>query len=163
MTVKQKAILYASKYFDDGLFQEDLADIVAIKTESQKKVPIEELQKYYDDKIIPILSKLGFTCKIMKDSITNNNVFLFAERFENDEFKTILTYGHGDVVLGQKNSWESGLSPYKLTVKNNRFYGRGTADNKGQHLINIKALESLLSTNKKLGFNCKILFEIKTS
>ena len=160
MTVKQKAILYASKYFDDGLFQEDLADIVAIKTESQKKVPIEELQKYYDDKIIPILSKLGFTCKIMKDSITNNNVFLFAERFENDEFKTILTYGHGDVVLGQKNSWESGLSPYKLTVKNNRFYGRGTADNKGQHLINIKALESLLSTNKKLGFNCKILFEM---
>ena len=41
MTVKQKAILYASKYFDDGLFQEDLADIVALKTESQKKVPIE--------------------------------------------------------------------------------------------------------------------------
>ena len=160
MTVKQKAILYASKYFDDGLFQEDLADIVAIKTESQKKVPLDELQKYYDDKIIPILSKLGFTCKIMKDSITNNNVFLFAERFENDKFKTILTYGHGDVVLGQKNSWESGLSPYKLTVKNNRFYGRGTADNKGQHLINIKALESLLSTNKKLGFNCKILFEM---
>ncbi|MDC0982655.1 M20/M25/M40 family metallo-hydrolase, partial [Amylibacter sp.] len=75
-------------------------------------------------------------------------------------FSTILTYGHGDVVLGQDICWDNGLSPYKLIEKDNRYYGRGTADNKGQHLINIKALNSLLSVQKKLGFNFKILFEM---
>ena len=34
------------------------------------------------------------------------------------------------------------------------------ADNKGQHLINLLALLSVLKTRKKLGFNIKIIFEM---
>ena len=65
--------------------------------------------------------------------------FLLAERFEDPAFPTVLTYGHGDVVLGYDDQWREGLSPWTITQDGDRLYGRGTADNKGQHSINIAA------------------------
>ena len=158
MTFKEKAVQHATQYFDKGYFKKDLAELISVKTESQNNEC--NLENYYDQNIIPMLVKMGFKCKVMENPLSKANIILFAERIENAEFSTILTYGHGDVVLGQDSSWDNGLSPYKLIEKDNRYYGRGTADNKGQHLINIKALNSLLSVQKKLGFNFKILFEM---
>lgn len=158
MTFKEKAVQHATQYFDKGYFKKDLAELISVKTESQNNEC--NLENYYDQNIIPMLVKMGFKCKVMENPLSKANIILFAERIENAEFSTILTYGHGDVVLGQDSCWDNGLSPYKLIEKDNRYYGRGTADNKGQHLINIKALNSLLSVQKKLGFNFKILFEM---
>ena len=158
MTFKEKAVQHATQYFDKGYFRKDLAELISVKTESQNNEC--NLENYYDQNIIPMLVKMGFKCKVMENPASKANIILFAERIENADFNTILTYGHGDVVLGQDSCWDNGLSPYKLIEKDNRYYGRGTADNKGQHLINIKALNSLLSVQKKLGFNFKILFEM---
>ena len=158
MTFKEKAVQHATQYFDKGYFKKDLAELISVKTESQNNEC--NLENYYDQNIIPMLVKMGFKCKVMENPLSKANIILFAERIENAEFSTILTYGHVDVVLGQDSCWDNGLSPYKLIEKDNRYYGRGTADNKGQHLINIKALNSLLSVQKKLGFNFKILFEM---
>ena len=158
MTFKEKAVQHATQYFDKGYFKKDLAELISVKTESQNNEC--NLENYYDQNIIPMLVKMGFKCKVMENPLSKANIILFAERIENAEFSTILTYGHGDVVLGQDSCWDNGLSPYKLIEKDNRYYGRGTADNKGQHLINIKALNSLLLVQKKLGFNFKILFEM---
>ncbi len=42
-----------------------------------------------------------------------------------------------------------------------RWYGRGSADNKGQHSINLMALEQVFQARgQRLGFNCKLLFEM---
>ena len=158
MTFKEKAVQHATQYFDKGYFKKDLAELISVKTESQNNEC--NLENYYDQNIIPMLVKMGFKCRVMENPLSKANIILFAERIENADFNTILTYGHGDVVLGQDSCWDNGLSPYKLIEKDNRYYGRGTADNKGQHLINIKALNSLLSVQKKLGFNFKILFEM---
>ena len=158
MTFKEKAVQHATQYFDKGYFRKDLAELISVKTESQNNEC--NLENYYDQNIIPMLVKIGFKCRVMENPLSKANIILFAERIENADFNTILTYGHGDVVLGQDSCWDNGLSPYKLIEKDNRYYGRGTADNKGQHLINIKALNSLLSVQKKLGFNFKILFEM---
>ena len=158
MTFKEKAVQHATQYFDKGYFRKDLAELISVKTESQNNEC--NLENYYDQNIIPMLVKMGFKCRVMENPLSKANIILFAERIENADFNTILTYGHGDVVLGQDSCWDNGLSPYKLIEKDNRYYGRGTADNKGQHLINIQALNSLLSVQKKLGFNFKILFEM---
>jgi len=158
MTFKEKAVQHTTQYFDKGYFRKDLAELISVKTESQNNEC--NLENYYDQNIIPMLVKMGFKCRVMENPLSKANIILFAERIENADFNTILTYGHGDVVLGQDSCWDNGLSPYKLIEKDNRYYGRGTADNKGQHLINIKALNSLLSVQKKLGFNFKILFEM---
>ena len=123
MTLKDKAVQHASHYFDEGGFKKDLSELIAVKTESQNQK--YNLKNYYKNNIIPMLTEMGFKCNIMKNSSPEANVFLFAERIENHNFKTILTYGHGDVVLGQDESWEDDLTPYKLIEKDGSFYGRG--------------------------------------
>jgi acetylornithine deacetylase/succinyl-diaminopimelate desuccinylase-like protein len=71
----------------------------------------------------------------------------------------VLLYGHGDVIRGQEEQWRAGLNPWRLQQEGSRIYGRGTADNKGQHTINLVALQSVLRTRGKLGFNLKVLME----
>jgi len=74
--------------------------------------------------------------------------------------RRLLTYGHADVVLAEPHRWRPGLDPWQLTPEDDRWYGRGTADNKGQHTINLAALERvLLARSGRLGFNLKILIE----
>ena len=73
---------------------------------------------------------------------------------------TVLTYGHGDTVRGLDDQWRAGLDPWALTEEGDRWYGRGTADNKGQHALNLSALEAVLAERGgKLGFNLKLVLE----
>ena len=53
-----------------------------------------------------------------------------------------------------------GLKPWELVETDGRYYGRGTADNKGQHTINLAALGAVLATRGRLGFNLKWLIEM---
>src|SRR4030095_9395783 len=52
-----------------------------------------------------------------------------------------------------------GRDPWKLARQGERIYGRGTADNKGQHTVNFAALEAVLRTRGRLGSNLKLLVE----
>lgn len=47
-----------------------------------------------------------------------------------------------------------------MSERNSRWYGRGTADNKGQHSVNMAALKAVLETRGRLGFNAKYLIEM---
>ena len=85
---------------------------------------------------------------------------LFAERIEDPALPTVLIYGHGDVVAGYDSQWKDGRSPWQVTADGDRWYGRGTADNKGQHTINIAALGQVLAARGRLGFNAKLLLEM---
>ncbi|WP_410010518.1 M20/M25/M40 family metallo-hydrolase [Phyllobacterium zundukense] len=85
---------------------------------------------------------------------------LLASHFEEETLPTVLLYGHGDVCNGEQHRWRDGLGPFELIQEGDRLYGRGTADNKIQHLINLVALGLLLQANGKLGFNIKFLLEM---
>ena len=74
-----------------------------------------------------------------------------------------MTYGHGDVVAGYDGQWDNNMNPWEITKIGNRWYGRGTADNKGQHTINLAALRSVLETRESLGFNVIFLIEMGKS
>jgi acetylornithine deacetylase/succinyl-diaminopimelate desuccinylase-like protein len=63
------------------------------------------------------------------------------------------------VVRGLEDEWSDGLGPWRLVERMGRVYGRGVADNKGQHLINLAALRSVLAERGRLGFNAKFLLE----
>ena len=72
----------------------------------------------------------------------------------------MLIYGHGDVVDGMDGEWRDNLDPWQTTTKGDRVYGRGTADNKGQHSINLAALRAVREARGgKLGFNAKFIIE----
>ena len=68
---------------------------------------------------------------------------LLATRIEDAKLPTVLGYGHGDVIRGLEDQWTKGKGPWVTARDGDRLYGRGTADNKGQHTINMAALEAV--------------------
>jgi len=156
---RSDAIAKVEAYFDDGGFIADLTRRVAIPTESQNPEKMSVLYSYLSDEMQPVFERMGYACRILENPRAGAGPFLLAERHEGDALPTVLTYGHGDVVLGYDEQWREGLSPWVLTQEGDRLYGRGTADNKGQHTINIAALETVLETRGSLGFNSKLLIE----
>ncbi|MCU4121956.1 M20 family metallopeptidase [Variovorax sp. N23] len=158
---RQQAIDQTLARFDDGRFQQTLARRVAFRTESQDAASGPILRSYLDDEIAPQLGALGFSCRVVDNPIAGKSPFLLAERIEAGAAFTLLTYGHGDVVRGYDAQWRAGLKPWEIVVEGNRWYGRGTADNKGQHTINLTALEQVLAVRGgKLGYNVKIILEM---
>ncbi len=157
---RAKAIETAAQYFDTGCFVRDLSALVAHETESQVPDKAAELPQYLKQALIPRLGAMGFTCKIHQNPVDGFGPILVAERVEDDTLPTVLTYGHGDVIRAQTEQWRDGLHPFRLVDEGDRLYGRGTADNKGQHLINMAAMNAVLDTRGSLGFNSRILIEM---
>ena len=156
---REQAITAAEATFDSGEFMEDLRNLVSYPTESQNPESGPVLRRYLDEAMTPWLQEMGYSCQVMDNPQPQFGPFLLAERMEDKSLPTVLTYGHGDVVGGQEDQWREGLNPWVLRQEGDRLYGRGTADNKGQHAINMTALRTVLGTRGKLGFNSKILIE----
>jgi acetylornithine deacetylase/succinyl-diaminopimelate desuccinylase-like protein len=157
---RASSIALAQAYFDDGRFLEDLRRRVAIPSSSQEPERAEALRAYLDDEIVPSLTSLGFESQVFDNPRDGAPPLLVAERIENPKFVTVLVYGHGDTVGGLDDLWRTGLGPWSLVVEGERIYGRGTADNKGQHSINIAAIAAILKARGQLGFNAKFLIEM---
>ncbi len=157
---RDDAIARAAAYFDEGGYFIDLARRVAIPSTAQVEKHRPDLYAYLEGEIGPILEGMGYRWEVLENPVEGGGPFLLAERHEGDELATVLTYGHGDVVRGLEGEWLDGLDPWKLTVVDERWYGRGTADNKGQHSINIAALAMVLEERGRLGFNSRILLEM---
>lgn len=156
---KREALANVRAYFDEGRFEAELRRRVAIQSDSQTPENADQLSVYLDQDLSPSLIKLGFSVRIM-DNPQGAGPILIAHRHESDELPTVLTYGHGDVVPGHDHQWREGLSPWALKIEGERWYGRGTADNKGQHSINLAALEQVIQARGgRLGFNLKAIFE----
>jgi acetylornithine deacetylase/succinyl-diaminopimelate desuccinylase-like protein len=153
------AIARAERYFDSGAFKADLARRVAIPSESQNPERAAELQHYIEAEMEPALEAMGFACRILTHPKARGP-FLFAERIEDPARPTVLGYGHGDVIRGFDGSWKPGIAPWELVESEGRYWGRGTADNKGQHTINLAALAAVLEERGELGFNAKWLIEM---
>ena len=156
---REGAITRVERYFGDGGLLNDLSRRVAIPTASQEPSRLPELRRYLVDEMVPCLDAMGFTCQIIENSVPGNGPFLVARRMEADDLLTVMSYGHGDVISGQEGQWKDGLDPWQVTVVDDRWYGRGTADNKVQHTINMAAMAAVLEERGKLGFNVVMLIE----
>ena len=153
------AILESERYFDEGGFFADLARRVAIPSESQNPARGAELLAYLEEEMRPSLERQGFRCTLLVNPADKGGPFLLAERIEDAALPTVFSYGHGDVIRGQEEQWRAGLDPWVLKQEGERLYGRGSADNKGQHSINLGALDAVLKARGRLGFNVKLLLE----
>lgn len=158
--IRDAAIRAATSYLDEGGFTADLARRVAIPTESQNPDRRDALGEYLEKEMRGSLEALGFQCTIHPNPSPKGGPFLVAIRREPGAAKTLFSYGHGDVIRGQEAQWREGLNPWKLVQEGEKLYGRGTADNKGQHTVNIAALAAVLKARGgKLGFNVVLLIE----
>ena len=72
--------------------------------------------------------------------------------------KPIVLLAHMDVVDALPDTWVR--YPFELIEEDGYFFGRGTADNKAQHTINMAALRAVIEARGALGFNAKYLIEM---
>jgi acetylornithine deacetylase/succinyl-diaminopimelate desuccinylase-like protein len=158
--MRAHAIASAVARLDDGRFLADLARRVAIRSESQDPPRPADLRAYVADEIGPAFERLGFACTIFDNPLPGRGPILVAERHEDNGRPTLLAYGHGDVVPGYDDAWTHGAGPWQLAIEGERVYGRGTADNKGQHGVLIDAVAAVIETRGRLGFNMKVLIEM---
>ena len=161
---RDAVVAAAAAHFDSAAFVQDLARRVAYRTESQNPAAAPALRAYLVQEITPTLRALGFDCTLHDNPQYSTEhaagPLLIAQRIEDPALPTVLMYGHGDVVRGQDAAWQRGAGPWHLVQDGERLYGRGSADNKGQHSINIAALAVVLQhQGGRLGFNLKWLME----
>ncbi|MES2710334.1 MAG: M20 family metallopeptidase [Pseudomonadota bacterium] len=160
MATRQGALDRAATAFDDGSFKTLLTDLVAYPSTSQEAGAEAALHDYLTNAITPWVERLGFTAAIHPNPLDGFGPILTAARIEDPSLPTVLLYGHGDTVRGLPEQWRAGLDPWTLTEEGDRWYGRGTADNKGQHALNLAALEAVIAERGgKLGFNVKLVLE----
>ncbi|HSH88825.1 MAG TPA: M20 family metallopeptidase [Ramlibacter sp.] len=156
---RDEAITLSRQQFDSGEFREVLARRIAVPTESQNPDRAGALASYLHDEIEPAFKAMGYECRTLTHPKARAP-FLFAQRIESEGLPTTFGYGHGDVIRGLEPEWKDGLSPWKLTDHEARWYGRGIADNKGQHTVNMQALANVCKARGRLGFNSKFLVEM---
>ena len=88
----------------------------------------------------------------------DGNPLVYAEWLGAPGKPTVLFYGHYDVQPPDPlEEWVS--PPFEPEIRNNNIYARGSADDKGQTYIQVKAVEALLTQHGSLPVNVKFLIE----
>src|SRR6202011_2759819 len=126
--------------------------IPSVSAKTEHKQDVERGARWVADS----LRAAGF--KPIEIVPTNLHPLVYAESLEAPGKPTVLFYGHYDVQPAEPlELWTS--PAFEPTVRDGNLYGRGTADDKGQVHIHLKALQSLQKVNGKLPINVKVLIE----
>jgi acetylornithine deacetylase/succinyl-diaminopimelate desuccinylase-like protein len=89
---------------------------------------------------------------------TGGHPLVYADWLHAPGKPTVLCYGHYDVQPADPlELWTT--PPFEPTERGGNLYGRGTADDKGQMYLHIKAVEALHSLRGTLPVNLKFLIE----
>ncbi|PYV45843.1 MAG: dipeptidase [Acidobacteria bacterium] len=89
---------------------------------------------------------------------TSGHPIVYGEWLGAQGQPTVLFYGHYDVQpVDPLDLWTSG--PFEPTIRNGEIFARGSADDKGQVIMNLKGVESHLKSQGKLPINIKFLIE----
>lgn len=88
---------------------------------------------------------------------TEGHPVVYGEKIIDSSKPTVLVYGHYDVQpVEPLELWHSG--PFEPVIKDGKVFARGSADDKGQFYMHVKALETLVQTNT-MATNIKFLIE----
>lgn len=123
----------------------------SISADSQAKAGMQGAQKFVSD----LLGAMGFKVDVVK---TELHPIILASRGDNPAWPHVLIYGHYDVQPADPlNLWTT--PPFEPTIRGNRIYGRGAADNKGPLMSIITAVAQLLEATPGLPLRITFLIE----
>jgi acetylornithine deacetylase/succinyl-diaminopimelate desuccinylase-like protein len=89
---------------------------------------------------------------------TPGNPVVYGDWLAAPDKPTILFYGHYDVQpVDPVNLWTT--PPFEATVRDGEIYARGSADDKGQVFMHIKAVEAFMKQAGSLPLNIKFFIE----
>lgn len=133
-------------------FSEIYNQLIAIPTISSLEAALDHSNRALIELLAHYFSELGFEVEIEAVPNTRDKFNLLA-RYSNDENKTrsgLLLSGHSDTVPFDHDRWH--FDPFKITEKDNRWYGLGSADMKGFFAFILETLRhiDLKKLNKPL-------------
>ena len=149
--------MQAWKTYQDKHKQRFLDELLALL-----KIPsISADSKYQDDMLrcAEAVRKSLIDAGVTKAEIypTKGHPVVFGEKIVDPSKPTVLVYGHYDVQpVDPLNLWHS--HPFEPTIKNGMIYARGSADDKGQFFMHVKALE-IMNQSGTLACNIKFIIE----
>jgi len=136
-------------------FQEELFELLRIPSVSAKSEHDGDTRRTAQW-LADALTKAGLKAEIHE---TPGHPIVVAEwRKAGPDAPTVLIYGHYDVQpVEPLELWSS--PPFEPQVREGRIWGRGTADDKGQLFMHVKALEAYLADGHALPINVVVLLE----
>ncbi|MCX8019712.1 MAG: dipeptidase [Chitinophagaceae bacterium] len=135
-------------------FLNELLDLLRIPSVSAKS---EHKNDMYACAEAVKKSLLDAGCEKAEVMPTTGHPVVYGEKIIDPAKPTVLVYGHYDVQPAEPlELWHSG--PFDPVIRDGKIYARGSADDKGQFFMHIKALEILTQTGT-LPTNIKFLIE----
>ncbi len=129
----------------------ELLRIPSISAQSEHK---EDMVRCAEHLAIALMNAGADRAEVMP---TAGNPVVFAEKIISPSAKTVLVYGHYDVMpVDPREEWRT--EPFEPQIKDNRIWGRGADDDKGQSFMHIKAFEAMCATDS-LPCNIKFMLE----
>jgi acetylornithine deacetylase/succinyl-diaminopimelate desuccinylase-like protein len=126
--------------------------IPSVSTKSEHKSDVERAAGWVAEK----LRAAGLENVVIHP--TKMHPLVYGESLHAPGKPTILFYGHYDVQPAEPlDLWTT--PAFEPDIRNGNLYGRGTADDKGQVHIHLKALEALKNVYGKIPLNVKVMIE----
>jgi acetylornithine deacetylase/succinyl-diaminopimelate desuccinylase-like protein len=123
----------------------------SVSADPQFKSGMEGAQKF----LTGLLTEIGFKVELVPTAL---HPVLLAKHGDNPAWPHVIIYGHYDVQPPDPlDKWDT--PPFEPTIKGERIYGRGTADNKGPLLVHITAVARLLEKNPELPLRLTFVVE----
>jgi acetylornithine deacetylase/succinyl-diaminopimelate desuccinylase-like protein len=142
----------------DGLLL-DLRSLIRVPSISAKHQRLEECAKVVVNimRRANIYSELLYMDKTRRDSVPPL-VYGEIKSRSNPNGRTILFYNHYDVQpIEPIDRWKR--HPFGAEIVGNKIFGRGSADDKGELIARIKAVESIIRATGDVPCNIKFIIE----
>ena len=135
----------------------DLADLVAIPSVADpRQYPPEECRRAAEW-VRDAFAELGFSGLRLAET-SDGSLAVLGERPGPEGAPTVLLYAHYDVQPPlDEAAWTS--PPFTLTEREGRWYGRGSADCKGNIVAHLTALRALRDLGEELPVSLKLVVE----
>lgn len=135
-------------------FVSELFDLLRIPSISAQSEHKEDMIRCAEHLAVALMNAGADRAEVMP---TAGNPVVFAEKIVSPSAKTVLVYGHYDVMpVDPREEWST--EPFEPQIKDNRIWGRGADDDKGQSFMHIKAFEAMCATDS-LPCNVKFMLE----
>ena len=147
---KLQPYLEANKQrFLDELF--DLLRIPSVSADPKFSGDVLRTAEFVKDKLIAA----GAENVVLEQ--TKGYPVVYGDKIIDPKLPTVLVYGHYDVQPADPyDLWHS--PPFEPVIKDGNIYARGSADDKGQMYMHVKAFEAMLKNNS-LPCNVKFMIE----
>ena len=134
-------------------YVEDLQEFIRQPSISSEKVGLKKAAEM----LLSSMQKVGINAKVIP--VENGNPIVYGRvGCPKNGKKTLLVYAHYDVVTTDPDE-EWNIDPFSAKIINDKIYGRGSADAKGNIFAWLKGVEAFMEVERRTPINLIFLFE----